>query len=65
MMAPTTEIPPTENEKVMSWRLHVLIEAGYPAELAKQIANSEADLHHAVELVLAGCSHQTAAEILL
>jgi hypothetical protein len=43
----------------------VLIEAGYPAELAKQIANSDADLHHAVELVTAGCSHQTAADILL
>ena len=64
-MAPTTEIPPSENEKVVSWRLHVLIEAGYPAELARQIATSDADLHHAVELVLAGCSHQTAAEILL
>ncbi|HEX4519576.1 MAG TPA: hypothetical protein VH063_08370 [Gaiellaceae bacterium] len=45
--------------------MHVLIEAGYPAELAKQIANSEADLHHAVELITAGCSHETAAEILL
>ncbi len=64
-MAQTTEIPQSEHEKVVSWRLHVLIEAGYPAELAKQIANSEADLHHAVELVLAGCTHETAAEILL
>ena len=36
----------------------------YP-ELAKKIAHSEADLHHAVELVLAGCTHETAAEILL
>jgi hypothetical protein len=65
MMAQTTEIPPSENEKVVSWRLHVLVEAGYPADLAKQLAHSDADLHHAVELVLAGCSHQTAAEILL
>jgi hypothetical protein len=64
-MAQTTEIPQSEIEKVVSWRLHVLIEAGYPPELAKQIASSEADLHHAVELVLAGCSHETAAEILL
>jgi purine nucleoside phosphorylase len=64
-MAQTTEIPPSENEKVVSWRLHVLMEAGYPPELAKKIANSEADLHHAVELVVAGCSHETAAEILL
>jgi hypothetical protein len=65
MMAQTTEIPPSENDKVVSWRLHVLIEAGFPADLAKQIANSEADLHHAVELVNAGCSFETAAEILL
>lgn len=64
-MAQTTEIPPSENEKVVSWRLHVLMEAGYPPDIAKKIANSDADLHHAVELVLAGCSHETAAEILL
>jgi hypothetical protein len=43
----------------------VLIEAGYPLSLAERIAHSEADLHHAVELVLAGCKHETAAEILL
>jgi hypothetical protein len=41
------------------------MDAGYPQELAKKIATSEADLHHAVELVRAGCSHETAAEILL
>jgi hypothetical protein len=64
-MAQTTEIPPSEHEKVVSWRLHVLIEAGYPQTLAEQIAHSDADLHHAVELIIAGCSHQTAAEILL
>ena len=64
-MAQTTEIPQTEREKVVSWRLHVLVEAGYPQDLAEQIAHSEADLHHAVELMTAGCSHETAAEILL
>jgi hypothetical protein len=64
-MAQTTETPPSETEKVVSWRLHVLMDAGYPQELAKKIATSEADLHHAVELVRAGCSHETAAEILL
>jgi hypothetical protein len=55
----------TEREKVESWRLHVLIEAGYPTELAARIAASEADLHQAVELVRSGCAHATAAEILL
>jgi hypothetical protein len=55
----------TEREKVASWRLHVLIEAGYPLPLAERIAQSEADLHRAVELVTQGCTHKTAAEILL
>ncbi len=48
-----------------SWRLHVLIEAGYPLPLAEKLAHSEADLHVAVELVKSGCKHETAAEILL
>ena len=63
-MAQTVE-EHTEREKVESWRLHVLIEAGYPTELAARIAASEADLHVAVELVKSGCAHSTAAEILL
>ncbi|HWB23705.1 MAG TPA: hypothetical protein VG652_12565 [Gaiellaceae bacterium] len=64
-MTQTAEFPQTEREKVESWRLHVLIEAGYPLPLAEKIAHSEADLHHAVELIRAGCTHETAAEILL
>jgi hypothetical protein len=55
----------TERSKVESWRLHVLIEAGYPLSLAEPLAASEADLHVAVELVRSGCAHETAAEILL
>ena len=55
----------TERSKVESWRLHVLIEAGYPLNLAERLAASEADLHLAVELVGNGCGHETAAEILL
>ena len=66
-MPEMTEIAERENEraKVESWRLHVLIEAGYPLPLAEKLAGSEADLHHAVELVSKGCEPQTAAEILL
>jgi hypothetical protein len=64
-MPQTIESPQTEREKVESWRLHVLVEAGYPLTLAEKIAHSEADLHHAVELVRAGCTYETAAEILL
>jgi len=54
-----------ERSKVESWRLHVLIEAGYPLPVAERLAASEADLHLAVELVGNGCAHATAAEILL
>jgi hypothetical protein len=67
-MGEMTEIaePDTnERSKVESWRLHVLIEAGYPLGLAERLAASEADLHLAVELVSNGCGHATAAEILL
>jgi hypothetical protein len=55
----------TDREKVESWRLHVLIEAGYPLALAERLAASEADLHHAVDLLQRGCAAETAAEILL
>ena len=55
----------SESSKVESWRLHVLIEAGYPLPLAEKLADSDADLHDAVELVTLGCAHETAARILL
>jgi hypothetical protein len=67
-MAETTETPlwhESEPGKVESWRLHVLLEAGYPVPLAERIAVSEADLHEAVELLARGCEPQVAAEILL
>ena len=35
------------------------------AQLAERMAASEADLHLAVDLVAAGCTPETAAEILL
>jgi hypothetical protein len=68
-MSETTQIlePPAvdERSKVESWRLHVLIEAGYPLPLAERLAVSEADLHTACDIVGRGCAHETAAEILL
>ena len=55
-----------ERRKVESWRLHVLIEAGYPLPLAEQVAQSRADLHEAVTLVTErGCRPEIAAQILL
>lgn len=68
LMGETTEtIEPDrgESSKVESWRLHVLMEAGYPLPLAEKLAGSEADLHRAVELVGQGCDPETAVEILL
>jgi hypothetical protein len=55
----------SEQAKVESWRLHVLMEAGYPLPLAERLAGSEADLHEAVALLRQGCAPATAAEILL
>ena len=65
---PMTEIaeqPQNERERVAGWRLHVLIEAGYPVHLAERVAHSEVDLHRSVELVKQGCDATVAAEILL
>lgn len=60
----------TEIQKIEAWRMHVLIEAGYPEHLASQLAERSygadaIDLHRAVELLAQGCSPQTAGEILL
>jgi hypothetical protein len=60
-----TPTPDSERSKVESWRLHVLIQAGYPLPLAERLAGSNADLHIAVDLIRAGCTPDVAAEILL
>lgn len=52
-------------DKVESWRLHVLLGAGYPLILAEQLAVSDADLHTCEEILRRGCNPTTAAEILL
>lgn len=61
----TLEPQQDERAKVQGWRLHVLLEAGYPIELAEQVAGSEADLHDAVQLVENGCTPEVATQILL
>jgi hypothetical protein len=56
----------TESERVDAWRLHTLIEAGYPVMLAEKLAQANhVDLHQAVELLRAGCNPELGAEILL
>jgi hypothetical protein len=64
-MTQIAETPRDEQAKVESWRLHVLMEGGFPLPLAEKIAHSNADLHYAVDLIARGCSPETAAEILL
>jgi hypothetical protein len=64
-MSEVAETEQSERAKVESWRLHVLMEAGYPLTLAERLAGSEADLHKAVELVTRGCTPEVAASILL
>jgi hypothetical protein len=64
-MSEVIETEQSERSKVESWRLHVLIEAGYPLTLAERLAGSEADLHQAVDLVMRGCTPDIAASILL
>ncbi len=54
-----------EQAKVESWRLHVLIEAGFPLPLAERLAGSDADLHTCVDLMRQGCTPTVVAEILL
>jgi len=64
-MTQIAENDQSERDKVAGWRLHVLMEAGYPLPLAERLAQSEADLHSAVELIRQGCEPKTAAEILI
>jgi len=54
-----------ERELVRGWRLHTLIEAGYPVVIAEKIAAADVDLHLAVDLLKTGCRPDLAAEILL
>jgi len=66
-MAEVSEIETRSDEqaKVEGWRLHVLVEAGYPSEFAQRLAASEVDLHEAVGLLESGCSADIATRILL
>jgi hypothetical protein len=51
---------------VEDWRLKQLIDAGYPVDLAVEIApRADVDLHQACELIARGCAPETAGEILL
>jgi hypothetical protein len=50
--------------RVEAWRLHVLLQAGYPLRVAERLAKSGADLHQAVDMLDRGCTPHVAARIL-
>ena len=66
---PTAEtninVTPTEQELVERWRAEELERAGYPEDVAAELAmRADVDLHRAIELLLKGCSPALAADIL-
>jgi hypothetical protein len=65
-VTPTKQRPrPDVLDSVVAWRRETLERAGFPAELAEQIALSDADLHRAEQMVRSGCAPELAAQILL
>jgi hypothetical protein len=58
------EQPRANAAEVEAWRLHVLLQAGYPLKVAERISRSNADLHQAVEMLEQGCTAHVAARIL-
>jgi hypothetical protein len=52
-------------EAVEAWRLHVLLQAGYPLKVAERLARSDADLHRAVQMFNQGCAPSMAERILV
>ena len=59
-------VDPTEEERVVQWRLEELERAGYDDAAALELALApEVDLHRAISLVRRGCPPDTALRILL
>ena len=60
-----TNVRPTEQELVESWRAAELERAGYSHAAAVELPpRTDVDLHFAVELLLKGCSPDLALNIL-
>jgi hypothetical protein len=57
-------VQPGTSAEVEAWRLHVLLQAGYPLNVAERIALADADLHVAVNMLEHGCAPQVAVRIL-
>jgi hypothetical protein len=69
MAAATTQVvlaDETERERVIRWRVEQLARVGYSWPAAMVIAaNTQVDLHTAVDLVRRGCNPDVAMRILL
>ena len=68
VMSVELELPDLHNESelVFEWRLTELMRAGFPEQLALELAvTSHVDLHAAIELRSRGCPPETAARILI
>jgi len=63
VVATRMETRPLEGA-VEAWRLHVLLQAGYPLKVAERLARSEADLHRAVDMHCQGCEPHMVERIL-
>jgi hypothetical protein len=56
----------TEEERVLAWRIEVLLLAGYDEHAAIELAeHRQVDLHLAKGLLASGCSLENALRILL
>ena len=68
-VAPTKHQPgrarEDHNHPVIAWRREILEKAGYDAERAERIAQSDADLHVAVRMLEQGCTPELAEQILV
>jgi hypothetical protein len=65
-IATLTDIQLDQVLTVEAWRTRVLVNAGYPAEVAHLLALCpDVDLHQATDLLDNGCPPSTALEILL
>jgi hypothetical protein len=59
------ELPEQEDEAVFRWRFDQLERAGYPGELALDLASRlDVDLHLALDLLTSGCPAELAFRIL-
>ena len=66
MTTAETNVRPTEQELVERWRAEELERAGYPVDVAAELAmRTDVDLHRAAELLKSGCSPELAVQILL